>query len=179
MHPSCTEMQSHSFYLLILNSVWQTQLMRNDFKEHELMTDNWEISTTTIQKVTTTMSAVITTTFMRELVTKVSDHHTFITNSSEMLTNPSPNDQKVSISSTHFTIHHHHHHQHHHQHRFSVHQQKFSWIVFLATPCMTDRFALSVSMSSDSHVSRNWGVDFACECNNIGPQFCNSFFLLT
>jgi hypothetical protein len=143
-------------YLLILNSVWQTQLMRNDFKEHELMNDNWEISTTTIQKVTTTMSAVITMTFY-EIVGHKSirpSSLTFITNSSEMITNPSPNDQKVSISSTHFTIHHHHH--HHHRHRFSVHQQKFARIVFLARPCMTDRFALSASMSSDSHVSRNW-----------------------
>jgi hypothetical protein len=61
----------------------------------------------------------------------------FITNSSEMVTNPSPNHQKVSISSTHFTIHHH----HHHQHRFSLHQQKFARIVFLARPCMTDCFA--------------------------------------
>jgi hypothetical protein len=64
-------------YLLILNSVWQTQLMRNDFKEHELMNDNWEISTTTIQKVTTTMSAVITTTFYERVGNNsiISDHH--------------------------------------------------------------------------------------------------------
>ncbi len=91
------------------------------------------------KKVTTTMSAVITTTFMRELVTKVSDHHHWPSSriAVRCFTNPSPNDQKVSISSTHFTIHHH----HHHQHRFSVHQQKFARIVFLARPCMTDCFA--------------------------------------
>jgi hypothetical protein len=110
---------------------------------------------------------------MRELVTKASDRHH--SPSSQIAVRCSQthlqNDQKVSISSTHFTI-------HHHQHRFSFHQQKFTRILFLTRPCMTDCFALSASLSSDSHVSRNWAGGITCKCNNIGPQFCNSFFLL-